>query len=106
MASLGYGITRYWSVRHEPRFGRKHPAWITLLRSGLAWKASIGPCHRLTSSIMDAFVTGSLLQKGTSVDHMTFLNPPTEEVLPSRRAQQQRRRVVMDLLGKFSRAYP
>ena len=37
---------------------------------------------------------------------MTFLNSPVEEVLPSRRVQQQRRRVVLDLLDKFRRAFP
>ena len=37
---------------------------------------------------------------------MSFLNWPVEEVLPSRRVQQQRRRVVLDLLDKFSRAFP
>ena len=37
---------------------------------------------------------------------MSFLNWPTEEVLPSRRIQQRRRRVVMDLFDKFGRAFP
>ena len=37
---------------------------------------------------------------------MSFLNWPVEEVLPSRRVQQQRPRVVLDLLDKFSRAFP
>jgi hypothetical protein len=37
---------------------------------------------------------------------MSFLNWPAEEVLPSRRAQQHRRRVVLDLLDKFGRAFP
>ncbi|SHG64355.1 M48 family metalloprotease [Bradyrhizobium erythrophlei] len=37
---------------------------------------------------------------------MSFLNWPAEEVLPSRRAQQQRRRVVLDLLKKFGIAFP
>jgi len=37
---------------------------------------------------------------------MSFLNWPVEEVLPSRRIQQQRRRVVLDLLDKFGRAFP
>jgi Zn-dependent protease with chaperone function len=37
---------------------------------------------------------------------MSFLNSPVEEVLPSRRVQQQRQRVVLDLLDKFSRAFP
>src|SRR5258708_1234431 len=37
---------------------------------------------------------------------MSFLNWPAEEVLPSRRAQQQGRRVVLDLLEKFGRAFP
>ena len=37
---------------------------------------------------------------------MNFLNWPAEKVLPSRRAQQQRRRVVSDLLDKFGYAFP
>lgn len=37
---------------------------------------------------------------------MSFLNWPVENVLPSRRIQQRRRRVVLDLLGKFGRAFP
>jgi hypothetical protein len=37
---------------------------------------------------------------------MSFLNWPAEEVLPSRRAQQQRRCVVLDLLNKFGHAFP
>jgi len=37
---------------------------------------------------------------------MSFLNWPAEEVLPSRRAQQQRRCVVLDLLKKFGHAFP
>jgi hypothetical protein len=37
---------------------------------------------------------------------MSFLNWPAEEVLPSRRAQQQRRRVILDLLEKFGTAFP
>ncbi len=37
---------------------------------------------------------------------MSFLNWPIEEVLPSLRVQQQRRRVVLDLLDKFGRAFP
>jgi hypothetical protein len=37
---------------------------------------------------------------------MSFLNWPAEEVLPSLRVQQRRRRVVLDLLEKFGRAFP
>src|SRR5712692_3104349 len=37
---------------------------------------------------------------------MSFLDWLAEEVLPSRRVQQQRRRVVLDLLDKFGRAFP
>lgn len=37
---------------------------------------------------------------------MSFLDWPVEEVLPSRRAQQQRRRAVLDLLDKFGHAFP
>jgi len=37
---------------------------------------------------------------------MSFLNWPVEEVLPSRRVQQQRRRVVSDLLDRFGREFP
>jgi hypothetical protein len=37
---------------------------------------------------------------------VSFLNWPAEEVLPSRRAQQQRRRVILDLLEKFGTAFP
>jgi hypothetical protein len=37
---------------------------------------------------------------------MSFLNWPAEEVLPSRRIQQRRRRVVLDLLDKFGCAFP
>lgn len=37
---------------------------------------------------------------------MSFLNWPTEEVLPSRRAQQHRRRVVSELFRKFYHAFP
>jgi Peptidase family M48 len=37
---------------------------------------------------------------------MSFLNWPTEEVLPSRRSQQNRRRVLSDLFTKFRRAFP
>ena len=37
---------------------------------------------------------------------MSFLDWPAEEVLPSGRVQQQRRRVVLDLLDKFGRAFP
>jgi hypothetical protein len=37
---------------------------------------------------------------------MSFLNWPIEEVLPGRRIQQRRRRVVLDLLDKFGRAFP
>jgi hypothetical protein len=37
---------------------------------------------------------------------MSFLNWPAEEVLPSRRIQQRRRRVVLDLFDKFGRAFP
>ena len=37
---------------------------------------------------------------------MSFLNWPTEEVLPSRRSQQHRRRVLSDLFEKFRRAFP
>ena len=37
---------------------------------------------------------------------MSFLDWPAEEVLPSRRVQQQRRRVVLDLLDRFGRAFP
>jgi len=37
---------------------------------------------------------------------MSFLNWPTEEVLPSRRVQRQRRRVVSDLLDRFGREFP
>jgi len=37
---------------------------------------------------------------------MNFLNWPVEEVLPSRRVQQQRRRVVVDLLDKFGLEFP
>jgi hypothetical protein len=37
---------------------------------------------------------------------VSFLNWPAEEVLPSRRAQQQRRRVMLDLLEKFGAAFP
>jgi hypothetical protein len=37
---------------------------------------------------------------------MSFLNWPTEQVLPSRRAQAQRRRVALDLLERFSSAFP
>ncbi len=37
---------------------------------------------------------------------MSFLNWPAEKVLATRRFQQQRRRVVLDLLNKFGRAFP
>ena len=37
---------------------------------------------------------------------MSFLNWPAEEVLPSRRSQQHRRRVLSDLFTKFRRAFP
>jgi Peptidase family M48 len=37
---------------------------------------------------------------------MSFLNWPNEEVLPRRHIQQRRRRVVLDLLDKFGRAFP
>src|SRR5258705_6344997 len=37
---------------------------------------------------------------------MSFLNWPVEKVLPNRRFQQQRRRVALDLLDKFGRAFP
>jgi Zn-dependent protease with chaperone function len=37
---------------------------------------------------------------------MSFLDWPTEEVLPSRRSQQHRRRVLSDLFKKFRRAFP
>jgi len=37
---------------------------------------------------------------------MSFLNWPAEEVLPNRRIQQRRRRVVLELLDKFGRAFP
>jgi hypothetical protein len=37
---------------------------------------------------------------------MNLLNWPVEEVLPSRRAQQHRRRVVFELFNKFSNAFP
>jgi hypothetical protein len=37
---------------------------------------------------------------------MSFFNWPAEEALPSRRAQQHRRRVVLDLLDKFGRQFP
>ncbi len=37
---------------------------------------------------------------------MSFLNWPTEEVLPSRRAQQHRRRLASELFKKFSQAFP
>ena len=37
---------------------------------------------------------------------MNLLNWPVEEVLPSRRAQQHRRRVVFELFNKFSSAFP
>ena len=37
---------------------------------------------------------------------MSFLDWPTEEVLPSRRAQQHRRRVVSELFKRFHQAFP
>jgi hypothetical protein len=37
---------------------------------------------------------------------MGFLNWPAEEVRPSRRSQQHRRRVLSDLFKKFHRAFP
>jgi hypothetical protein len=37
---------------------------------------------------------------------MSFLDSPTEEVLPSRRSQQHRPRVLSDLFKKFRRAFP
>jgi hypothetical protein len=37
---------------------------------------------------------------------MSFLDWPTEEVLPSRRAQQHRRRVVSELFRRFHQAFP
>jgi Peptidase family M48 len=37
---------------------------------------------------------------------MSFLNWPVEELLPSRRVQRRRRRVVLDLLDKYGRAFP
>jgi hypothetical protein len=37
---------------------------------------------------------------------MSFLDQAADEVLPSPRSQQRRRRVVMDLLGKFQAAFP
>ena len=37
---------------------------------------------------------------------MSFLNWPTEKVLPNQRTQQRRRRVVLDLLNKFGYAFP
>jgi len=37
---------------------------------------------------------------------MSFLNWSAEETLPSRRVQQRRRRVVLDLFEKFGRTFP
>ena len=37
---------------------------------------------------------------------MSFLNWSAEEILPSRRIQRRRRRVVLDLFEKFGRAFP
>ena len=37
---------------------------------------------------------------------MSFLNRPTEQVLPNRRVQEQRRRVALDLLENFGRVFP
>ena len=37
---------------------------------------------------------------------MSFLNWPTEEMLPSRRAQRHRRRVLSDLFDRFHREFP
>jgi hypothetical protein len=37
---------------------------------------------------------------------MGFLNWPTEEMLPSRRAQRHRRRVLSDLFDRFHREFP
>jgi hypothetical protein len=37
---------------------------------------------------------------------MSFLNWPTEQILPSRRAQAQRRRVALGLLERFSCVFP
>ncbi len=37
---------------------------------------------------------------------MTFLNWPTEETLPDRRAHRHRRRLVSDLFERFGRAFP
>jgi hypothetical protein len=45
-------------------------------------------------------------EKRTDVNNMSFLNWPTEEGRPSRRIQQRRRRVVLDVLDKFGRAFP
>lgn len=37
---------------------------------------------------------------------MNFFHWPAEEMLPSRRIQQQRKRVVLDLFDKFGRVFP
>jgi hypothetical protein len=37
---------------------------------------------------------------------MSFFDWPMEQALPSRRVQQQRRRMVLDLFDEFSRAFP
>jgi hypothetical protein len=37
---------------------------------------------------------------------MSFLNWPTEQVLPSQRAQRHRRRVVSELFKRFNHAFP
>ena len=54
---------------------------------------------------MNGLVLGAIPTRG-KVSPMSFLDRPVEEVLPSRRVQQQRRRVVLDLLDKFRRAFP
>ncbi len=37
---------------------------------------------------------------------MSFLNGPTEEVLPTRRSQRHRRRVLAELFEKLGSAFP
>src|SRR6266480_6552321 len=87
----------------------QRPPRITLRREAVlrGMKPSIGPATRdLAGQQGRVGIHRIVLQKCTNVDHMSFLNWPVEEVLPSRRVQHQRRRVVLDLLDKFSRAFP
>ena len=66
-----------------------------------------GRCQLTNSASKERAIVGVEKQNFSPYDrHMSFLNWPTEEVLPSRRAQQHRRRVVSELLEKFNQAFP